>query len=309
MKILRFCSLLALSLPAFTVSAAEPRVLASVHPLGLVAASVVSAEQLSVLVPPGMTPHDFSLRPSDVEKIQAADVILWSGAEGEPYLAGFAKRWPDKQWIDVSAFAADGHHDDDAQDGHDDHDHQRGDSHRDGDVHDHGDDAHDHAGHHHDPHWWLNPEQMVAAQRQLAQRLGRDPAPFAAAVEQQLAASQQTLSPLRGRGFFVFHRAWDHWVEHFGLNQVGAFTLTPEQKPGLKTLQSMRTQIEQGNVVCVFSEPEFSPALVESVVRGTGVRRGELDPMALNIPLTVNGYPAFLSDLTQRFETCLKNDR
>ena len=263
---------------------AAPQVLASVHPLALVAASVVPVADLTVLVPPGMTPHDFTLRPSDVDRIQKADVIFWAGAGAEPYLAGFAKRWPDKQWIDVSAWA-------------------------DADEHEHEHEAHaadEHEGHeHHDPHWWLDAELMVVAQQHLAQALGKDPAPFAAAVEQQLQASAQVLAPLHERGFFVFHRAWDHWVEHFGLKQMGAFTLTPEQKPGMKTLQTMRGQLQRGEVVCVFSEPEFSPALVESVVRGLDIQRGELDPMALNIPLTPDGYPAFLRDLTQRFEQCL----
>lgn len=268
------------SLPAV----AAPQVLASVHPLALVAASVVPLNDLQVLVPPGMTPHDFTLRPSDVDRIQSADVIFWAGAEAEPYLVGFARRWPDKVWIDVSAFSTED----------DEHGYAHEDAHEDA----HGDG-------HHDPHWWLSPDTMVKAQQQLAQALGQDAAPFASAVAQQLALSQQQLQPLQTRGFFVFHRAWDHWVEMFGLNQVGAFTVTPEQKPGLKTLQAMRQQLQSGEVVCVFSEPEFSPALVESVVRGLPVRRSELDPMALNIPLSANGYPAFLNDLTQRFVDCL----
>src|SRR5690606_6318041 len=128
----------------------------------------------------------------------------------------------------------------------------------------------------------------------------------AAAVTQQLAASARVLEPLQDRGFFVFHRAWDHWVEQFGLNQGGAFTLSPEYKPGARTLQSMRAQLQRGEVVCVFSEPEFSPALVDAVVKGLAVKRAELDPLAQHIPLGADGYVRYLADLTGRFATCLK---
>ena len=269
---------------AVPVLADKPlQVLASVHPLGLVAASVVPPARLRVLLPPGVTPHDFSLRPSDITVIQTADVILWAGADAEPYLAGFVHRWPDKIWIDVSRFAPPLN----PADRHADHDHH----------------------HHHDgqdPHWWFSPPMMVKAQQQLAQVLGVDAGDFARSTGRSVALATQRLAPLRTRGFFVFHRAYDHWVDLLELNQAGAFTLTPEQKPGLKTLQSMRRQLQRGEVVCVFSEPQFSPALVESVVKGLPVKRGELDPMAQHIPLQANGYALFLTDLTDRFVTCLQ---
>ena len=240
------------------------------------AASVVPAERLQVLLPLGMTPHDFSLKPSDIERIRQADVVLWSGAVAEPYLSGFVGRWPQQVWIDASAGqqpAADVTH----AAAHDDHEHN-----------DHEPAGREQHAHHHDgfadPHWWLNPQRMIHTQQQLAAALQQDASPFAAAVTQQLAASARVLEPLQDRGFFVFHRAWDHWVEQFGLNQVGAFTLSPEYKPGARTLQSMRAQLQRGEVVCVFSEPEFSPALVDAVVKGLAVKRVELDPLAQHIP-------------------------
>ncbi|WP_369856279.1 metal ABC transporter solute-binding protein, Zn/Mn family [Candidatus Thalassolituus haligoni] len=245
-----------------------PMVLASVHPLALVAASVIPAERLRVLVPPGMTPHDFALRPSDIDLIQSADIILWAGPVTEPYLKGFATRWPDKVWINVAELGQQSPIQ--------------------------------------DPHWWLSPDIMKQAQQQLAQRVGRDPAVFANAVDLAVAAARQLLQPVQQRGFFVFHRAYDHWVAAMGLNQVGSFTLSPEQKPGIRTLQTMRSQLLSGEVVCVFSEPEFSPALVDRIVEGINVGRGELDPMALQIDIASDAYPALIADMAQRAKTCLE---
>jgi len=286
MKKSLFRLLAMLWLAAFAVtSQAAVKVLASLHPLGLVAASVTPVEDLAVLVPDGMTPHDFSLRPSDIGKLQTADIIFWAGPVAEPYLQEFKQRWPDKQWLDISAFAPAEEHG---------HEHEE---------HGHGEDGHGDV--HHDPHWWLAPDVMIRAQAALASALNKDAGPFAENVQAQLKQSHARLAPYKDKGFFVFHRAYDHWVEAMELNQVGAFTLSPERKPGLKTLQVMRGQLLDGSVTCVFSEPEFSPALVDSVVRGLDIKRAELDPMAIAIPLSKDGYVQYLRYLTTQFESCL----
>lgn len=246
---------------------APKKVLASLHPLALMAASVVDVEQIETLVPKGMTPHDFSLRPSDIDRIQNADLVLWAGPETEPYLKGFVKRWPEKNWLDISQFA----HDTKIT----------------------------------DPHWWLSPSIMIAAQQQLAATLELPAGDFSETINNYVAQAQAELKPLSEQGFWVFHQAYDHYVDLMGLNQLGAFTLSPEHKPGGRTLQKIRKQLSSGEVVCVFSEPEYSPALVETVLKGSTANRGELDPMALSIPLQKDGYLLYLQDMTQRFKACL----
>lgn len=268
---------------SFAAQAAEngdhsPRVLASVHPLALIAASVVAPENIEVQVPAGMTPHDFSLRPSDIDVIQNADIIVWAGPESEPYLAGFAKRWPDKVWINAAKEGERLYQQDPALIG---------------------DEARN------DPHWWFSVAVARQLQHRLAEQLDVDPAAFDQSLDQAVQDAHETLAPVRDRGFFVFHRAYDHWVYSMGLNMKGAFTLSPEQKPGLRTLQEMRQQLQRGDVVCVFSEPEFSPAMVDRLVDGVQVGREELDPMAMQIPLSADGYPNLLKDMAERAYRCL----
>ena len=269
MKFLKTAVLVLFTTLSFSAQANDksPKVLASVHPLALMAASVVPQDQLQTLLPAGVSPHDFALRPSDIDRLQEADIILWTGARAEPYLSGFARRWPDKHWIDLSALASPEQPK--------------------------------------DPHYWLSVPVMVKAQAQLAEILGKDATTFARQVKAAEEYSDQVLAPVKSRGFFVFHRAYDHWVAERGLNQVGAFTLTPEQKPGLRTLQLMRDQLRQGDVACVFREPEFSPALVVSVVGDLPVKQGELDPLATHIGLSSAGYPYFLQDMADRAVNCL----
>lgn len=268
MKLL-LSALLLLTTVASAVAAQNnnPRVLVSIHPLALVAASVVELDNLDILLPEGMTPHDFSLRPSDIERIQNADVIVWAGAETEPYLAGFVDRWPEKKWLDVSLAK--------------------------------------NTTEINDPHWWFSTELMIKAQQQLTHALKLPNNNFEQQVNLAVEQAQQQLAPLQQRGFLVFHQAYDHWVSAMQLNQVGAFTISPEIKPGAKTIQRMRQQLSAGEVVCVFSEPEFSPSVVDMVTRGIAINKGELDPMAYNIPIQADGYVLFINDLAQRFVSCL----
>lgn len=273
--LIRLIFLLGLPVYCLPVSSTEQgqsdlQVLASIHPLALVAASVVAPEQLDILVPTSTTPHDFAFRPSDIRRIQRADIIFWSGPESEPYLQKFAQRWPDKTWINV----AEGHSSD----------------------------------HSHGSHWWLSAEMMIAAQARLAKAVGKSNEPFSQQIRQLITQSEQRLSAVKEQGFFVFHQAYDHWVEERGLNQIGSFTLSPEQKPGLRTLNKMREQLAQGDVHCVFTEPQFSPAIVRSVTRGLSINQGELDPLGSHISVTKQGYADFLNDLTQRFVECLTSD-
>lgn len=36
-------------------------------------------------------------------------------------------------------------------------------------------------------------------------------------------------------------------------------------------------------MACVFSEPQFTPAVVQSVMRGSDVAKGELDPLGVQL--------------------------
>ena len=66
---------------------AEVRVLTSIKPLQLIAAAVqdgVGAPE--VLLPPGASPHNFALRPSDVRRVQEVELLYWIGPDMESFL-------------------------------------------------------------------------------------------------------------------------------------------------------------------------------------------------------------------------------
>ena len=272
-------ALLAISLYS---SAADARILVSNKPLALIAAATYPAEQIDILVPDGMSPHDYSLRPSDIGKIRQADKVLWAGDHMEPFLAKFAKQSDSKtKWLDATHLMED--------------------------MGLYGS----------DPHVWLSPELAIEISQRISawnpavdtkgiEQAKKDHQAFASELTTLVATSKAQLAPLKHHGFFVFHQAYDYWFQAIYIEQLGAFTLSPERKPGARHVQNMRNQLQNKEVTCVLSEPQFSPALINTVVNGLTIQQGELDPLAGQSVLTKTAYIDWLSDMTKTLVECLK---
>lgn len=268
---------LLLVLPCLFSQAAEARILVSNKPLALIAAATYPADQIDILVPDGMSPHDYSLRPSDIGRIRQADKVLWAGDHIEPYLAKFAEQTSNTEWLNATELMQT--------------------------LGLYGS----------DPHVWLSPELAIAISERITawnpinlEQATKDHQAFVNALNKLVASSKTQLAPLKHSGFFVFHQAYDYWFQAIGIKQLGAFTLSPERKPGARHIETMRNQLKNKEVSCVLSEPQFSPALINTVVNGLDIQRGELDPLAGGSTLTTSAYIDWLSAMTDTLAKCLK---
>ncbi|MGQ9364853.1 zinc ABC transporter substrate-binding protein ZnuA [Azospirillum sp. ST 5-10] len=323
-------------------AAAAPAVVASVKPLhSLVAAVMKGVGEPGLIVHGGASPHTYALRPSDARALQGADVVFWIGEGLEGFLekpldsiAGTARivelmeapgltlleargggAWEAHSHGGEHADHGDGHdHEEHAHEDHDDEDHDHGD-HDHGD-HDHGE--HGHEGHEHvNAHLWLDPRNAKAIVATVADTLAAaDPANAAAyranaaaaaarldALDGELAA---TLAPVKDKPFVVFHDAYPYLEARYGLNAVGAITVSPEQRPSARRLSEIRAKIAGLDAVCVFAEPQFEPKLVGTIVEGTGARTGVLDPVGADLPDGPDLYPALMRGLAASLAGCLK---
>ena len=64
---------------------------------------------------------------------------------------------------------------------------------------------------------------------------------------------------------------------------IGSITVSPEVMPGAERVSELREKISDLSATCVFSEPQFEPKLVETLVDGTGARTGVLDPLGATL--------------------------
>ena len=75
------------SLFVASAAQAEVKVLTSIKPLQLIAAAVQDGVAVpEVLLPPGASPHNYALRPSDVRRVQSADLLYWIGPDMEGFM-------------------------------------------------------------------------------------------------------------------------------------------------------------------------------------------------------------------------------
>ncbi|MEA9979112.1 zinc ABC transporter substrate-binding protein, partial [Pseudomonas sp. RTS4] len=79
-----FVIVVALSASVLMISSAnaDVRVLTSIKPLQLIAAAVQDGVgKPEVLLPPGASPHNYALRPSDVRRVGDVDLLYWIGPD------------------------------------------------------------------------------------------------------------------------------------------------------------------------------------------------------------------------------------
>lgn len=298
-------ALLVVSLPVRATT-----VLTTIKPLGFIAAAITDGvSEPQVLLPTGASPHDFSLRPSDMRSIKEANLVVWVGPELEGFMAKPLANHPHvltlTQVADMPLFNYG------TKESPDDHDHEH-------EAHEHGDHDEGHEGHHHegvDPHLWLGPTQAKVIAKAIATELGKlDPAnqaryaanlaTFDAKVDARDKVIAEQMKAVNQKGYFVFHEAYGYWERHYGMSSRGHFTVSPERRPGARTLVEIRKALEDKQASCIYAEPQFSPAVIESVARNTGAKVLLLDEVGETVALGPDAYPRFMQQLADAFGQC-----
>ncbi|MCA4822513.1 MAG: zinc ABC transporter substrate-binding protein ZnuA [Serratia rubidaea] len=286
---------------------ATAAVVTSVRPLGFIASAIADGvTETEVLLPNGASPHDFALRPSDLRRLRSADLVVWVGPELEAFLSKPLQPIDAQNQLSVAALPAikplllkDAEGGEHHHEGHD--------------------DEHEH-GHHHgeyNMHLWLSPEMAkvtaIAIHDRLLELMPQNKDKLDANLRQFENLLTQTdknvgkmLTPVQGKGYFVFHDAYGYFEKHYGLSPLGHFTVNPEIQPGAQRLHQIRTQLVEQKAVCVFAEPQFRPAVITAVAKGTKVRSGTLDPLGSGIALGKDSYGNFLTALSNQYVSCLK---
>ena len=324
-----------------TTWADVPNVVVSIKPIHSLAAGVMTGvAEPTLLIEGGASPHAYSLKPSEAEALQNADVVFWIGDEMETFLEKPLEALP-KQAELVALHQADGvvllpfreggdweahadHQTEHEEDhGHsDDHGHEHAKKHD--DKHDHGH-TDDHAEHHddehghgeHDMHIWLDPSNataMVARMVEVLSEVDAANAPRYQANGETLKTRLATLNsgiddklqPVKKTPYVVFHDAYQYFDNRYGLSPAGSITVDPDRKPSAQRLFNIRKKILESGAVCVFSEPQFEPDVVATVIEGTDARTSVLDPLGADLPPGPDAYFALLNSLATDLRSCLK---
>ena len=319
-----FVILLVLCPISFSGANADIDVVTSIKPVHSLVSSVMNGVGSPYLILDGASsPHTYSLKPSEARKLQEAKLVFWMGDEIEAFLKEPIKNISDSAEI-IKLLNADGLKRIKFREGgmFDDHGHDDHEKHAEK-KHDHRHDDHEkHDSHAHgeiDPHVWLDPVNAKALVHEIEEALVKvDPAHSSVYRENARKLRSQLdslvnelrdqLEPVQDKSFIVFHDAYHYFEQRFDVSAVGSITVSPEVLPGAQRISELREKIMSLGAACIFSEPQFEPKLVKSLVEGSGAKTGVLDPLGASIASGPDMYFQLLRNMASSIKTCLAAD-
>lgn len=224
---------------------------------------------LTNLLPPNQGPHDFSVTPAEAQKIVNADVLIINGVgDLEAWLPDLLANNKKRSLFIINT----------------------------------GEGAHlTESGASFqltngptltetDPHIWLDTENAIIQIKNITSGLSTinpensnlymmNAAKLESQIKELETEYQSKINKLPRKNFISFHNAFNHLSYRFGLNQVGVFEELPGQEPSPKELIAIINMIKKSDIKVLFSEPQFSPKIVETVARDLGIKTLSLDPL------------------------------
>ena len=219
-------------------------IVAAFYPLAF-AAEAMGGRRVEVtnLTPPGVEPHDLEAKPSDVEKIESADLVLLLGHGFQPQLEDAAGH-SDKVLLLLDTPGL----------------------HR----FDNG-----------DPHVWLDPARFALIVKRIGGAL-HDPETTARLVVQLRALDGEYRSGLAHcarHEIVTSHEAFGYLAQRYGLQQIGITGLSPEAEPKPQDLQHVIDVVRKTHATTVFFETLLSPRIADTVAGETHTKTAVLNPI------------------------------
>lgn len=297
---LAVCGLVLGSAQGAATASAAPKVVTSIKPVhSLVAGVMAGVGTPRLLIKAGGSPHSYSLRPSEARALNSADLVFWIGEGLETFLDKPLEALTESARV-VELAAIPG---------------IKLLKTREGGAWENRDQ--EHAEHtEYDMHIWLDPHNAKQIVRRVAAELSRADQANAeryeangkalmARVDRLDREVAATLAPVKDVPYVVFHDAYHYFERRFGTTAVGSISVSPDRAPGARRLTEVRRKIVQSRAACVFSEPQFKPALVSTVIEGTEAKTATLDPLGAQLEPGPEAYFQIMRGLAGSLSACL----
>lgn len=305
---MRFLSVLTFLLMPVFATASPPQVVTDIRPVQALVARVMDGiAEPAVIFGAGVSAHHHALRPSDAAALENADLVIWIGPELAPQVErarrNLAADTPALTLMDApgtlrlaarasSLFEAA-------------HDHGHGHGHSHG--HDHGPI---------DPHGWLAPANarvwidviattLADFDPDNAARYAANAEAGRAEIDAAVAEARQMLESVETTVFLAGHDSLQYFEESFGLNAIGALSLSDDAPPGARHIAALRDVLAERDVSCVLVDPGVNTNLVGSVFDDRPHTVRTADPLGAEIDSGRMFYPALIVSIAAAARECL----
>jgi zinc transport system substrate-binding protein len=295
------------------MAASDLKVVVSIKPFhSLVSTVMQGVSEPALLLNGNNSPHTYSLRPSAAVKLQNADLVFWGGENLEGFLAkpihslaagARVVSFEDTPGLILRPFRSVKEWQELDPESKNDQDHvkKRKINRLPGN----------------DPHIWLDPLNAQKITQYLVQILSKfDPENsqtyHSNGKKTILRLSdlniqlETKMSSVSSKPYIVFHDAYQYFEKRYQLNPIASVTVSSGTSTSVGRLIDIRKKIKIKKVLCIFTEPQFSPKLVQTVISGTAVKKGILDPIGTSISPGPEMYFTLLNNISHSISTCFK---
>ncbi len=252
---------------------------------------------VSLLVPPSMNAHNMPLRPSMIQKLREADLMMTIGLDHEPWLLdalnasgngsiqsggpGYVDCSQGVKLMNVPTGGV---------------------SRSQGDLHVYG-----------NTHYWLEPANgkimsvhvLHALEKRLpskSEELRTRTRSLLTQIDQQIEVAKNRMRPFAGKPVVVYHQAMDYLVSFLGLRLVGYVEMRVGVEPSPAHVERIQATMKAENAKLILMEPFFNRSQAETVASGVGAK-------VLVVPASTaenQSYPDFVRALAIAVEKALK---
>ncbi len=192
------------------------------------------------LLAPNADPHDYEVRPHDLQALAEADVVVRSGGDLDEWLQeaieGAGSDAPVVTLGDEAPIVGD------------------------------------------DPHWWQDPREAIAAVEELERALDRPAGDYVRRLrrlDRDVAACIEEI-PAAQRKLVTTHDALGYYARRYGLEVVGTVipSLSTRGQPSAGETADLVRTIREEDVRAIFAESSVNAKVEEAIARETGATVG-----------------------------------
>ena len=235
---------------------------------------------INVMVKPGVSPHNFEPKPSQMRSLVASKVYFLIGdATEKNWIEKFKQNAKNTLFVDTTIGfekieMAKHEHEEVAQ-----HDHKK----------DEKDEEHDHSGL--DPHIWLDPvlvkiqakniyEAMIKIDSANSDFYKTNYEEFLKELETLDSNIKTILAPHKDKAFMVFHPSWGYFAKRYDLEQISIEIEGKEPKPN--ELVELIEESKKHDIKIIFVSPQFSQKSAQAISKNIGANVVAIDPLSDN---------------------------
>ena len=284
LKMLKYLSFILLF---YTVSiqATELKIMTTFLPVYSWAANVAGDKaQVECLLDGKSEPHEFQLTPSDIRKLNKADVVFGIGLELESWLEAIEENGVLRKEVKVinlgelldKKYLIKMVHDDDVEEHESEEDH-----------------PHEHSHHHHgvyDPHIWLDPvlakeclsiiaDQLSQLDTENAKIYKSNAEKYGVILEKLDKDLSSSLEKVQLKPFYVQHDAFAYFNRRYHLNCAGVLQDVPDADISPRHLMKLMKKIREDKVVAIMVPSKAENRLVQRVAKDGNLKIGHLETL------------------------------